>query len=341
MKTNEGFSQIIALVATFGVIAVMGFYQFFIRPVITEVEISPSPTESIYPTPTPTRAPDNTILPAGKSLSPTELKYAVIKRFGNPDFCDPDYYPVARVDEQAVAIERFPELRNNTEEFSAIMKKIGLDMMSESTAFTPFQKLTIYREHKKLNSFVFEKLGANNRYHFEIQVALPINKDKGDGMILISEGTISIIGRIIATERETYRIMCPICLSGATRIDTPQGMIAAKDIRESMDVWTSDEKGNRMLGIVIQTGRMRVPKTHEMIHAVLFDGRELFVSPGHPTADGRLFGNLAVGVLLDGSRIASIDRVPYSQEYTYDLLPSGPTGFYWANGILVGSTLAK
>src|SRR3989442_783087 len=30
----------------------------------------------------------------------------------------------------------------------------------------------------------------------------------------------------------------------------------------------------------------------------------------------------------------------HAQPYTYDLLPSGDTGFYWANGILVGSTLA-
>lgn len=33
------------------------------------------------------------------------------------------------------------------------------------------------------------------------------------------------------------------------------------------------------------------------------------------------------------------ELVSYSNGYTYDVLPSGDTGLYWANGILIGSTL--
>jgi hypothetical protein len=36
-----------------------------------------------------------------------------------------------------------------------------------------------------------------------------------------------------------------------------------------------------------------------------------------------------------------VELFPYDHPATYDLLPSGATGFYWADGILIGSTLAN
>jgi len=50
---------------------------------------------------------------------------------------------------------------------------------------------------------------------------------------------------------------------------------------------------------------------------------------------------LAVGDELDRSRITLWELVPYSGSRTYDLLPAGPTGMYWANGILLASTLLE
>ncbi|TMB43632.1 MAG: hypothetical protein E6J53_07990 [Chloroflexi bacterium] len=76
-----------------------------------------------------------------------------------------------------------------------------------------------------------------------------------------------------------------------------------------------------------------------MVHVALADGRELLVSPGHKTADGRPAGTLKSGDELDGSVIVVWELVPYSAGRTYDLLPGGPTGFYWADGILLSSTL--
>jgi hypothetical protein len=49
---------------------------------------------------------------------------------------------------------------------------------------------------------------------------------------------------------------------------------------------------------------------------------------------------LKVGDTLDGGIIAAVTAVPYSG-YTFDILPEGGTGFYWANGILLKSTLAQ
>jgi hypothetical protein len=77
-----------------------------------------------------------------------------------------------------------------------------------------------------------------------------------------------------------------------------------------------------------------------MVHLRLADGRELLASPGHRAADGRPLGSLVVGDGLDGSTITLWELVPYAGGRTYDLLPAGPTGQYWANGILLSSTLA-
>ena len=90
---------------------------------------------------------------------------------------------------------------------------------------------------------------------------------------------------------------------------------------------------------MLEVGSIEVPAGHQMVHLVLADGRELLASPGHRTADGRQLGSLARGDSLDGSTITTWDLVPYGGDRTYDLLPGGPTGHYWANGILLSSTL--
>jgi hypothetical protein len=46
-----------------------------------------------------------------------------------------------------------------------------------------------------------------------------------------------------------------------------------------------------------------------------------------------------MGDSLDGGIILSAERARYTGSATYDLLPAGETGFYWANGILIASTL--
>lgn len=106
-----------------------------------------------------------------------------------------------------------------------------------------------------------------------------------------------------------------------------------------MAVFTQDSSGHKQAGIIIKTGRTISPPYHKMVHVVLYDKRELYVSQNHPTADGRLFGDLQAGNGLDGSKIKSVELVPYNGTYTYDILPDSKTGFYWADRILVGSTL--
>lgn len=131
----------------------------------------------------------------------------------------------------------------------------------------------------------------------------------------------------------------PICLSGDTRIGTPNGEVAAKDVKKGMKVWTLDVNGKKVAGTVLLTGKTFVPVGHKVIHLQLSDGRGLYLSPGHKVADGRQTGDLRAGDILDNVIIVSANLIPYTEEYTYDILPSGGTGMYFANGILLQSTL--
>jgi hypothetical protein len=132
---------------------------------------------------------------------------------------------------------------------------------------------------------------------------------------------------------------CPICLSADTIIDTPNGSVNIKELNEGMPIFTQDISGNKYSDIVLKTGKTMVPPDHKMVHIVLDDNRELYGSPNHPTVDGRVFGELFIGDTLDSAKIVHADLIPYNETYTYDILPSGPTGFYWANEILIKSTL--
>ena len=78
-----------------------------------------------------------------------------------------------------------------------------------------------------------------------------------------------------------------------------------------------------------------------MIDLVLDDGRTLTASPRHPLADGRALEELATGDIVDGASVVSANRVAYEETHTYDILPDGSTGLYWADEILIGSTLSR
>jgi len=129
------------------------------------------------------------------------------------------------------------------------------------------------------------------------------------------------------------------CLTAGTLIDTPAGLIPVEDLNPGDMVWTMDKAGRRIQVQILETSRTPTHLQHQVMHIILDDGREAWVSAGHPTADGRTFGDLEPGDLLDGAQVSLVELVPYSMPETYDLLPAGETGYYWANGILMGSTL--
>ena len=287
----------------------------------------PPPTEGPSPTPVPA-----TVIPtlSSSNFSPTELKYKVLDQFPDFFFCDPDFFPIAREDEMVLAQQRFAELQANLEEFQAILSHNNL---TGTANFTDDQELLIYREHKKLNAVFFEVAG--DVYRFQIQTGM----EGQQGSVIT--GTIDAQGSIQIQKQESSFPACPICLAVGTLIDTPRGAVAVERLQIGDPVWTMNGAGERVQVKILNLGHVNAPATHQVIHVILSDGRELYASPGHPTADGQALGDLKVGDLLDGAQVIRWERLPYAGSATYDLLPSGDTGLYWANGILIGSTLAK
>src|SRR6266446_5034334 len=135
------------------------------------------------------------------------------------------------------------------------------------------------------------------------------------------------------------RVQTTLSSSLTVRSASTNGDVRVTNVRSGMLVWTADSDGTRVAAPVVEVGSMEVPSGHLMVHLRLADGRELLASPGHRTSDGRPLGTLARGDKVDGSIVTTSELVPYAGERTYDVLPAGATGSYWANGILLASTL--
>lgn len=138
-----------------------------------------------------------------------------------------------------------------------------------------------------------------------------------------------------------YPIGCPypICLASNTKIATPQGDVLVTNLKEGMIIWTLDKQGHKIAEPVLKVTSTTVSSTHMVVHIVLSDRRQVYTSKGHPTTDGRTVDQLHKGDTVDGSLVYSTELIPYWDTKTYDLLPDGETGYYFANGIPLGSTL--
>jgi hypothetical protein len=153
-------------------------------------------------------------------------------------------------------------------------------------------------------------------------------------------GDIDWLGHVWDVHPAAGVYACAICLSPDTVIATPSGDVPVTQVKPGMRVWTAAASGARIDAIVQRTADRVVGADAQLVRLVLADGRTLDVSAGHRTADGRLIGQLKPGDELDGSRVASRSTVAGLAGETFDLLPDGPTATYWANGVLLRSTLA-
>jgi len=136
----------------------------------------------------------------------------------------------------------------------------------------------------------------------------------------------------------TYWTMAQ-CLAAEDWIDTPQGRVPVTELRVGMLVWTLNGTRRKTAEPVLLVRHHVAPPGHYVLRIALDDGRAVLASLGHPTANGGHLGDLRVGDTLDGSRVDSIYEVPYVGD-TWDLLPAGASGAYWADGVLLGSTLS-
>jgi hypothetical protein len=129
----------------------------------------------------------------------------------------------------------------------------------------------------------------------------------------------------------------PICASSDTPIATANGDRPIASLRVGDLVYSADRQSLRLVPL------LRVSRTavshHHVIEIILANGSELKMSAGHPTADGRLFGDLQAADRLDGVTVLSRREIAYADSYTYDILPASDTHTYVAAGVLVGTTL--
>jgi hypothetical protein len=272
--------------------------------------------------------------PATSSTTPAttytlpQLTYLLLDRFPDCFWCDPDFYPVAREgQEQQNANEGFPVIQAGRDEFAAILARLGLQLKA---AYTDSQKLAIYREHKKL-TYVVQMTPNAGGYDFTLRT--------GQGQGWRYDGAITSGGAVMVDTRVASFNTCPICLAQGTLIDTPGGAVPVESLLPGMVVWTEDACGVRVAAPILRTSATPVPRNWTMVRLTLADGRTVTASPGHPSAAGRALGEYQAGEELDGSRVTATERLLYTARFTCDILPGGATRCYWANGILLGSTL--
>jgi len=259
----------------------------------------------------------------GQPLNQVELKYRIIAAEGTPFACGP---PVAR-EPQVEADQAFPTIQADQATYQAILAHAH----PAGDPSQPGFRLAVYREWQKLQAVRLTLSG--DAYQFSLQVA-----PSGRQATLVT-GNIDSTGNITNVKKQPSVIMCPICLPAAAAIATPAGPVAVSRLQLGELVWTLGSDGARVAAPVLRLGSVPMPFGHDAVRLDLADGRSISGSAAHPTADGRRLGELGVGSSLDGSAVIAATQIHLDDGGTYDLLPAGPTGDYWADGVLLGSTM--
>jgi len=127
------------------------------------------------------------------------------------------------------------------------------------------------------------------------------------------------------------------CTAADTPVATPTGDRAIAELRPGDLVYSVHDRQIRAVPI-LRTNRVPV-ENHRMLRVRFASGSVIEMSPGHPTAEQVPIASLSVGQELAGECVVGIASVPYTQPYTYDILPASDSGSYFADGVLVGSTL--
>jgi hypothetical protein len=258
---------------------------------------------------------------AGTPLSLPELKYRVIDKVGVPYICGP---PVAMQDNDSQqAAADFPTIRADPETYKAIIAHAHPAGDESSEAY----QIAVWQEWRKLQATRLTP-NSSSGYDFNVRTATAT-----------VTGSIDSSGQVTVTSSQPGRPNCPICLAAGTLIDTPAGPVRVTALKLGEAVWTAAADGSRVAARVAALGSVAFPLGHDAVRIDLSDGRSVTASAGHPTADGRTVGALRTGDRLDGAAVVAVTAVHLADGATYDLLPSGPTGRYWADGVLLGSTL--
>jgi hypothetical protein len=154
----------------------------------------------------------------------------------------------------------------------------------------------------------------------------------------VGPGTLVCSDPVLGTCPQGCMSGCP-CTAPNTPIATPAGDRPISELRAGDLVYSVHHGAFAVVPIKL-VHRTAVAPTHEVVETRLAHGVVLRITPAHPTADGRTFGDLRRGDRLDGVGVESARVVPYGGDFTYDILPDSDTGTYVAGGVLIGSALA-
>ena len=269
----------------------------------------------------------------GEPFTATELRLRLIDQLGPLWYCDRDEYPVGR-DELDGMRATWPDLLADAELAEAVRNRLELPAFDDP-GWTDDERLLVYRLWKMATAVQLEDVGSG-RFRFDYLAQPRAGGAEGTRTagLIDTQGAITVEQQAPAGEP-----MCPICLSVGTLIDGPGGVIPVERLRLGDVIWTLDLGGRRVAGVVIALGSTPAPPDHQVVRITLADGRSVTVSPGHPLADGRAIGELAIGDEIDGSPVVSLQVRSYGGSETFDLVVSGATGIYLAGGIPLGSTL--
>jgi hypothetical protein len=125
-----------------------------------------------------------------------ELRYRLIDKFGSVRFCDPECWgPCSLIREQEHAEQAFPQIKRQEEAFHTIVQHLELGTIRE---FSGEQKLSVYREYKKLLcGMSLEMQGENHKFEFAAANGFRV------------EGIVSPKGEITVTKKEPVPLICP------------------------------------------------------------------------------------------------------------------------------------
>ncbi|MBX3063283.1 MAG: hypothetical protein KF726_09930 [Anaerolineae bacterium] len=280
-------------------------------------------------------------------LSITELKYKVIDYFGGISgngwykngigFCDPYIYPVGmagRVENDA--LKYFGSIQQDSDTFQTIIRRLGL---GNTPTFDKETKLEIYQQCRYLQRVPLNLQG--DIHSFSNLMIRQAGKD------YVAAGTVDWDGDVSVTDSKPadFSYQCPTCLTRSTQIDTPTGPKSVEFIQIGDEVWSAYSNGEKFVAKVIHIFRTPV-EDHRVVRIGVNNGVFLEVSGGHPLPNGQTVQSLTLNTSLIssspspfGASVTSLETVAYDGNLTYDILPEGETGFYFANGILLASTL--
>jgi hypothetical protein len=128
-----------------------------------------------------------------------------------------------------------------------------------------------------------------------------------------------------------------VCANPDTPIATPGGTRNISELHVGDLVYSVDH--DQVVPVPIAAVKQRPASSHVVPQLLLDNGQVLQISARHPTADNRTFGELRAGDRLGELRIKAVKLVTYEHSFTYYILPASDTGFYFAGGAMIGSTL--